>query len=186
MVGKFDSSNDEIKVTPLQESPAQNSDDTPSNDLVVEPNATTSDVAASDVETPIEITIPPNLESPGKAKNLKIVTIEPKLSFTPEQTLIANLRTKVAQLSQDYPAELVDSIEVDLTHNSLFVKVTDRWYELDESDQNTISNEMLQRSRQYNFQQLKLLDSSGILVARNPVIGREIVILEREQPQLLD
>ncbi|MEM8718243.1 MAG: hypothetical protein AAGE84_02890 [Cyanobacteria bacterium P01_G01_bin.39] len=165
----------------ISETPLINDSHQP--DLIIEPAPTTNPQTQIEepIEAPIEIPIPADLESPGKVKNLKIVTIEPKLSFTPEQTLISALKTKVAQLPQDYPAELIDSLKVDLAHNSLQVNLSDQWYQLDESSQDAIANQMLQRSRVFSFEQLQLKDPADILVARNPVIGQEIVILEREK-----
>lgn len=168
-------SDDQDLKAPLSDSPAQLND----------PNLTDSlsDIESTDLEPkiPPQILIPANLESPGKVKNLKMVTIKPELSFTPEQTLIASLRSRITQLIQDYPADLVDSVEVDLPRNSLVVKVSDQWYGLGESKQNDIANQILERSRQLSFKKLKLQDSSGLLVARSPVIGEQIVILENSK-----
>ncbi len=132
-------------------------------------------------EIPTEILIPENLESPGRAKKLKISTIEPELDFTPEQTLIAAIKSKVTKLTQEYPTELVESAKVDLLQNSLLVNVTDEWYQLSESRQNKMANEMLKRSRQFNFHKLELKDDAGTLIARNPVIGDQIIILENKK-----
>ena len=137
----------------------------------------------SDLEEPMEVLIPDNLESPGRAKNLKIVTIKPKIDLTPEQTLISAIKTKVGKLIHDYPAELIDSAKIDLSQNSLRVNMTDEWYKLSESRQNKIGNEMLKRSRQFSFHHLELQDPRGALVARNPVIGDEIIILQNSQDQ---
>lgn len=126
-------------------------------------------------------TIPPDLESPGRTKNLKIVAIEPKISFTPEQTLIAALQSKVANLTQDYPSEAIALVRVDIPQSSLAVEVTDSWYELGESEQTKLANEMLKRSRLLGFTKLELKDAEGTLVARNPVIGEEIVILQNSK-----
>jgi len=131
----------------------------------------------------MEVLIPDNLESPGRAKNLKIVTIKPKIDLTPEQTLISAIKTKVGKLIHDYPAELIDSAKIDLSQNSLRVNMTDEWYKLSESRQNKIGNEMLKRSRQFSFHHLELQDPRGALVARNPVIGDEIIILQNSQDQ---
>lgn len=128
-------------------------------------------------------TIPPDLESPGRTKNLKIVAIEPKISFTPEQTLIAALQSKVANLTQDYPSEAIALVRVDIPQSSLAVEVTDNWYELGESEQTKLANEMLKRSRQLGFTKLELKDGAGTLVARNPVIGEEIVILQNSKDE---
>lgn len=133
-------------------------------------------------ETIAEI-IPPDLESPGRAKNLKIVAIKPKISFTPEQTLIAALQSKVANLTQDYPSEAIALVRVDVPQSSLAVEVTDSWYELGEPEQTKLANEMLKRSRQLGYTKLELKDGAGTLVARNPVIGEEIVILQNSKDE---
>ncbi len=152
---------------------------------VVDKSGTASELvdssAEDSVEAPAEILIPPELESPGRAKNLKMVTIEPELNFTPEQTLIASLGTKVANLTKNYPTDLIESIQVDLPQDSLLIKVTDDWYELSESSQNKLANEMLKRSREFDFLKLELKDSLGTLVARNPVIGDRIIILQNSK-----
>ncbi|MGF1591259.1 MAG: hypothetical protein ACFCU7_18840 [Pleurocapsa sp.] len=130
---------------------------------------------------PLVIPIPQDLESPGRVKNLKIVAIKPELNFTPEQTLIAALEKKITELTQVYPSELIDSIKVNLSQNSLLVKVTDNWYELEESRQNKLANEILKRSRNLSFSKLELEDNQGTLVARNPVIGNQIIILQNSK-----
>ena len=144
------------------------------------PNSAAQPETTFELESPTEaeIAIPSELTSPGRAKNLKMVTIEPELTFTPEQILIAALQTKIAKISQDYSPDIVDSIKVDLPQSSLLIKVTDNWYELNESGQSKIANEILERSRKLQFNKLELQDLTGTLVARNPVIGNQIIILE--------
>ena len=127
---------------------------------------------------PVTEVIPEKLESPGKAKDLKVVAIEPDLNFTPEQNLIAALKTKIGNLTQKYPPELIELVEVDVPQNSLTVNMSDNWYELDESRQTKLAGEMLKQSRQLDFAKLKLQDRTGTLVARNPVIGDRIIILQ--------
>ncbi|MCC0176411.1 hypothetical protein I4641_05395 [Waterburya agarophytonicola K14] len=131
-----------------------------------------------EIDTPLETSIPQDLVSPGRATQLKIVTIEPELTFTPEQSLIAALQAKLAEVIDNYDPELFETVRVDLPNNSLLVEVTDNWYELNESRQNKFANEILKRSRQLNFGQLQLQDSTGTLVARNPVVGDRAIILQ--------
>ena len=147
-----------------------------SDEIAVEMPADTEPIS----EEPLERLIPQDLESPGRAKNLKILTIEPELNFTPEQTLIAALPTKITELTKDY-AELINSIEVDLPKSSLLVKVTDDWYQLNETRQNNLANQMLERSRKLDFSKLELKDPTGKLVARNPVIGDGIIIIQSDR-----
>ncbi len=155
------------------------SETNPQVNIVAENLPTEPEVANPELETSDnDISIPEDLAYPGKVKNLKVATIEPELSFTPEQTLIAALQTKVLELIKDSPTDLVDLIKVDLAKSSLLVKVKDNWYELNESRQNKLANDILERSRQLNFSKLELQDSQGTLVARNPVIGDQIIILQ--------
>ncbi|MGB5637379.1 MAG: hypothetical protein WBM86_31980, partial [Waterburya sp.] len=105
----------------------------------------------------------------------------PELDFTPEQTLIVAIKTKIIKLTQDYPTELIESAKVDLSQNSLLINLTDEWYQLSESRQNKMANEMLKRSRQLSFNKLELKDYAGTLIARNPVIGEQIIILENHK-----
>ena len=142
---------------------------------VEDSSAETSDLLASEeiVETPI----PQALESPAKAENLKIVEIEPEVVFTPEQTLVAALPKRISQAIKDY-TDFVEAIEVNLAQNRLVVEITDDWYSLDEVRQDKLAGKMLERSRQLDFDKLELKDSTGTLVARSPVIGDRIIILE--------
>jgi hypothetical protein len=140
--------------------------------------------AESTEEEAIAITIPPELIAPGKPKNLKMVTIKPELNFTPEQNLIAALTTKLGELAQDYPSEFIQNVQVNLPDSSLIIQVTDDWYELEESRQNSLGNEILQRSRAFRFDKLELQDKMGTLIARNPIIGENMIMLQNKKQQL--
>lgn len=153
------------EIEPIAESAADAADTTDTTDTVV-------------------TVIPPELTSPGKPKNLKMLTIKPELNFTPEQNLIAALTTKLEELAQNYPSEFIQDIQVNLADNSLIVHVTDSWYELEESRQNSLGNEILQRSRAFSFDKLELQDKMGTLIARNPIIGENIIMLQNNKPQL--
>ena len=134
--------------------------------------------SAPETEIAVDTSIPLELTSPGKTQNLRISTIEPELTFTPEQTLVADLQTKLAESIASYDQDLFDQIEIDDAQNSLLVEVTDNWYELSESRQIKLANQILNRSRQLQFSKLELQDTTGTLVARNPVIGEQIIIVQ--------
>ena len=170
---------DDISVPEIIE----NSDNSSEIDVEEETVAVTESLES---DTPTEIPIPQDLIAPGKAKNLKLVAIEPELIFTPEQNFVAVLQTKIANLTDDYPTDFVDLIKVNLPKNTILVEVNDDWYELDESSQNQIGNSVLERIRQLKFNKLKFQDSTGKLVARNPVIGDNIIILETDSEQEKD
>ncbi|MGL4884686.1 MAG: hypothetical protein ACRC8K_27060, partial [Waterburya sp.] len=175
-------------VNPPAINPETNTDNPKPDKIVVKNPPATLETTDSEADAPTTISIPPDLTSPGRAKNLKIVTIEPELTFTPEQTLVAALQGKIADLINKDEADIVNFIKVDLPTSSLVVEMKDNWYELNESRQNKLANEILQRSRKLNFSKLELKDSQGTLVARNPVVGEQIIILQgnKDNKQLTD
>jgi hypothetical protein len=151
----------------------------------IEPLAESAEGGADTTDTTetVVTVIPPELTSPGKPKNLKMVTIKPELNFTPEQNLIAALTTKLRELTQDYSSEFIQDIQVNLSDNSLIVRVTDGWYELEESGQNSLGNEILLHSRAFSFDKLEFQDKMGTLIARNPIIGENIIMLQNKKQQ---
>ena len=129
------------------------------------------------IEDVVETVIPSELTAPSKPKDLKMVAIKPKLNFTPEQNLLATLETKISELTQAQESEFIQNIQIN-PDRSLLVRVTDDWYELDEVGQNDLGNEILQRSRNFSFERLELKDNEDTLVARSPIIGNNIIILQ--------
>ena len=146
----------------------------------VEPEATDLEAETLESETTVEVGIPPELTAPGKEKNLKVKTIQPQINLTPEQSLIATIQTKASEIIQEYAPEddLIVNVEANFVNNHLLVQVKDLWYQLDNSRQAEIANELLERSRQLNFYKLAIKDSNNNLVARSPVVGDEAIILE--------
>ena len=163
---------------PEMETSAINSETSINTNTVTEDQSEEKEVVNSELETTAENSIPQDLVSPGKSRKLDIETIKPKLTFTPEQTLISALQTKIVKLTKDYADKFVNSIKVDLPNSSLSVEVTDSWYELKDSLQNKLANDILKRSRKLHFDKLEFKDSQGTLVARNPVVGDQIIILQ--------
>ena len=135
---------------------------------------------AEDEETEIaSIDIPADLTASGRIKKVKLETIEPKITLSPEQTLVAAIQSRVTEITADYAEDLVTSVEADFTNNSLVVKVNDLWYELDEARQDKTANEILKRSRRIDFQKLEVRDAENILVARSPVVGDRAIVTQR-------
>ncbi len=104
---------------------------------------------------------------------------KPKIKFTPEQNFIAAIEKRVENLTTSYESDLVTTIEADLNSNKLLITVDDQWYELNSDRQDKVSNEILKRSRQLEFKKLIIQDSEGKLLARSPVVGDNMVILQR-------
>jgi hypothetical protein len=100
---------------------------------------------------------------------------------TPEQSLIADIQDKVSSISRSFAAGLVQSVEVNLPENRLIVNLGENWYGLLEEQQDDISQSIFEQVQQLDFKTLQLRDPDGVVVARNPVVGSNMVILHRSR-----
>ena len=158
----------------------------PSTEEKTVPSAEEKTVSPAE-EVPGEtITTPPELTAPEPPQPVEIVpspepepTPTPILELTPEQTLIAAIENQVAEISDRFAEGLIKSIQANFGTSNLTVKISDDWYTLKESQQNKLAADILQRSKQMDFSHLEITDSQNRLVARNPVVGTEMVIFKR-------
>lgn len=119
--------------------------------------------------------------SPTPTPQPKTLPAPPKpLRLTPEQRLIAAIQEQVAEITNQYADGLIRSIQADFLGSRLVVTLGAGWYDLTANKQNQVANEVLERSHRLDFTHIELLDENGDLVARNPIVGSEMVILQRE------
>jgi ABC-type molybdenum transport system ATPase subunit/photorepair protein PhrA len=52
-------------------------------------------------------------------------------------------------------------------------------YELSGDRQNKLADEMLKRAQELDFSKLEITDIQGTLLARSPVVGPNMIILQR-------
>ncbi|MBE8992338.1 hypothetical protein [Nostoc sp. LEGE 12450] len=107
-------------------------------------------------------------------------TPTPAIELTPEQALIAAIENQVAEISDRIASGLIKSIQANFRTSNLTVKISDDWYTLKESQQDKLAAEILQRSQELDFTHLEIIDSQDKLIARNPVVGTEMVIFKRQ------
>ena len=140
---------------------------------------TPTQVAKAPVSTPT----PPELKAPTPPQPIEPVVVEepPVPELTPEQSLIAAIQQQVADITERYGNGVIQSVEANFLGSRLMVKMSDRWYELKESQQNNLADEILQRSRELDFSKLEISDLKGTLLARSPVVGSNMVILKRQE-----
>jgi hypothetical protein len=131
-------------------------------------------------QPPEEITPPPELETEPEAIPTPTPTPTPIIELTPEQALIAAIENQVAEISDRIASGLIKSIQANFRTSNLTVKISDDWYTLNESQQDKLAAEILQRSQELDFTHLEIIDSQDRLIARNPVVGNEIVIFKRQ------
>jgi cell division septation protein DedD len=131
-----------------------------------------------------EITPPPEPEPEPtlepKPEPIPTPTPTPVIELTPEQALIAAIENQVAETSDRIASGLIKSIQANFRTSNLTVKISDDWYSLKESQQDNLAAEILQRSQELDFTHLEIIDSQNKLIARNPVVGTEMVIFKRQ------
>lgn len=128
--------------------------------------------------TPPELVAPPELTAPQEPIPVTI-TPPPEPVLTPEQNLIAAIENQVAEVTDRYADGLIRAIQVDFSGSRLAIKVSDDWYTFDQSQQDNLAARMFERARQLDFSRLEVTDAQGTLVARSPVVGNSMVILQR-------
>jgi hypothetical protein len=148
----------------------------------------TPSVAVTPIEDspPVMVATPQELTSPAPPQPVKIepeiVPVPPVVEtppLTPEQNLVATIEDQVMEISDRFASGLIQSISVDFDSSNLTIKVSDDWYTLPPSQQDQLANRMLERSGSLDFTHLEITDSEGKLLARNPVVGNQMVIFKR-------
>ncbi|MEO0374467.1 MAG: hypothetical protein AAF329_07485, partial [Cyanobacteria bacterium P01_A01_bin.17] len=97
------------------------------------------------------------------------------------QKVVLSVQQQVAQISDLYSTDLIPQVQADFEADRLVVQVSDRWYNLSSTEQDEIGLDVLQRSDGLDFKTLEFRDLQGQLVARNPVVGPNIIVLQRHQ-----
>lgn len=126
------------------------------------------------------IVVPETLVAEFTTEPLELKTVINNVKLTPEQNLIALLRDKVLQLSENYQEDLVLSIEPNVASNIMIVKISDDWYQLESTEQDAIVANILSRSQELEFRKLEIKDQNDYLVARSPVVGQKMIIFRRD------
>ncbi len=135
---------------------------------------------SSEISTPVEIETPKTLVAPKKPESLTVKTTPPPQPvLTPEQNLLNAVQEKVSKITNQYSDDLIVSGEVDLLSRRLLIKVNDDWYKLNKSRQDEFANETFKSSQKFNFNKLEIQDMHDNIIARSPVVGNKMIILQR-------
>ncbi|MBW4433222.1 MAG: hypothetical protein KME28_16220 [Pelatocladus maniniholoensis HA4357-MV3] len=173
----------EIATTPPT-SPTPVTSPSPQPSPLEEPTITETPPSVEEEPTPIPEEVTKEPEPEPEITPTPIPTPAPApaptIVLTPEQILIATIENQVAEVSDRFASGLVKSIQANFLTSSLDIKISDDWYTLTESEQNKLATEILQRSQELDFTHLEITDSQNRLVARNPVVGTEMVIFRRQ------
>ncbi len=100
---------------------------------------------------------------------------------SPEQTFIEAIQTQFAELTSQYPEHLVQSLAIDFQHDRAIVQLDPIWYTLDAERQDALIERMWDQTQTNQFTQLEIQDTDGKTIARSPVVGKQMIVLQRQQ-----
>ena len=123
-------------------------------------------------------------------------TPTPIVELTPEQVLLAaienqfmapGLLRKLSEISvlvkntkdKNLISQLIKPLKANFRTSDLTIKVGDIWYKLAKSEQDKLAGEILKRSQELNFIHLEVVDFQNKIIARSPVVGKEMIIFKR-------
>lgn len=101
---------------------------------------------------------------------------------SPEASLIADLEAQLSPITRRYTAGLIDAVEVNLPSHSLTIHLGESWYGLLAPQQDSIAQEIYDQARGLGLDRLTLEDPAQLMVARSPVVGSTMVVLQRRRP----
>jgi len=171
---------DEQEISPDIESQETTSQQEETNSLPIEEETI--------AEAEDEIEIPPVIEEETSPQEELEETSPPRL-LTPEETLIAAIQNQVGEISFTSKGAksvnrtfsgILESIKANFLNSNLTIKISNEWYSLGKSQQDNLAAEILQRSQELDFTHLEIIDLQGQLIARNPVVGTQMIIFKRK------
>lgn len=115
-------------------------------------------------------------ENPSETAEL---TDENLPQLTPEQYLMAAIQKQMNETTRSYGNELVQSVRINMPASVLKVTVSNDWYQMEAGQQNQFSEEILKETLNLNFAKLEIINAENKVIARSPVVGSEMIILER-------
>ncbi|MDY6781572.1 MAG: hypothetical protein SW833_03295 [Cyanobacteriota bacterium] len=172
---------EDIDIPPQLEAPIEVEVPSQTAEVPEEPEVAEEAEVTEEPEVPEMTEVPEELQAPSEPETvvLEPPPPPPEPVLTPEQSLIAAIETQVEQLTSQYADGLIHSVEADFVGSRLKLAIAPDWYDFTPKRQNQVSREIWQRSQELDFRNLELVDLKGNLLARSPVVGKEMVIFTR-------
>ncbi len=76
-----------------------------------------------------------------------------------------------------YPPQLLQQLIPNFPQSLLTLKLGNQWQTLSARQKQITLETLWQRSQRLSFQKLRIYDRQGNLLARSPVVGKDLVIL---------
>ncbi|WP_008317035.1 hypothetical protein [Leptolyngbya sp. PCC 6406] len=93
---------------------------------------------------------------------------------------IGEIQAQLKAVSALYGEGLVQSVQANLPRSRLTVNLSDGWYRLTATGQDNLAADLLKRAGDLQFGALEMRSPAADLLARSPVVGNQMVILQRQ------
>jgi hypothetical protein len=127
----------------------------------------------------------PEIAPAGAEVPAPIVSDQPNSNATtagsPEQIFIEAIQRQITDITSQYPDEIIQTLNIDVNRDQLIVSLNPIWYQISEDRQSQLTAKMWLQAKANHFSKLELQDSQGNSIARSPVVGQEMIILQRKQ-----
>ncbi len=156
-------------LTQVAQAPAKTSQEEPSVDLlpIQEPDEPTT-------------TIAPEQQEPTTTGEIEQQELGPQeVALTPEQTFLAGIKKSISSYNTQLHDELIAAVKVDFERSFLQIKLEPIWNELNEPQQDRLADDLWRHARDMAFDKIELTDTNDVVLARSPVVGKAMVILQR-------
>jgi hypothetical protein len=99
----------------------------------------------------------------------------------PEQAFIDAIQAQLNDITSEYPDGIIQTLQVNLPRDLAIVRLNPVWYTIDDNQQDRLIDRMWLQARANHFGKLELQDPTGKQIARSPVVGQHMVVLQRRQ-----
>lgn len=124
------------------------------------------------------VTEPPKVV-PAPVTPTPAVNTTPQIS--PEQAFVEAIETQLSEITSQYPDDIIQTLSVDIARDRLVVRLNPVWYTIGQERQNSLVDRMWLQAQASHFTKLELQDPQGVSIARSPVVGKQMIILQRQQ-----
>ncbi len=165
------------EATPLEETLIEPEEE---EEIVIE-EATLAEEILIESETEAEADkLPLVLAATKPPQPLKFVQ-PPSWERSPEQDLIASIQNQIiTQIIEQLDLDnILQSIEPHFSASLLSILVSDDWYTLTDPQQDEFAQILFNQTQKFDFTRLKIYNSQRKEIARNAMIGRNMIILDR-------
>ncbi len=112
-----------------------------------------------------------------------VIATQPSSNLTiidsPEQTFIEAIQRQISDITSQYPDQIIQTLNIDVDRDRLIVRLNPSWYLMSVDRQNQLTAQMWLQAKANHFSKLEVQDAQGNSIARSPVVGREMIILQR-------